>query len=75
MLWLYMHHVAVQVDAVPAASDNSRVCTLQVGDGRLPDVVRGRIAGNDRPNADFIAATSRHRAAVVVPSLPFAGSK
>jgi pantothenate kinase len=52
-----------------------RVYARQVGDGRLPDVVQGRIAGNDRPNADFIAAVSRHRAAVLVPSLPFAHSK
>lgn len=43
----------------------------QVGDGRLPEVVRGRIAGNDRPNAEFIAASSRRRAAVIVPSLLF----
>jgi hypothetical protein len=75
MLWLHMHHVAMQINAAAATINNSRVCTLQVGDGRLPDVVRGRIAGNDRPNADFIAATSRHRAAVVVPSLPFAHGK
>ena len=43
--------------------------------GRLlpcPQVSRGRIAGNDRPNAELIAGT-KARATRVVPSLPFAG--
>lgn len=48
-----------------------RVFVRQVGIGLAPEVSRGRIAGNDRPNAELIAATKR-RARVVVPSsVPF----
>lgn len=43
----------------------------QVGDGRDPQVVRKRVAANDRPNAELIVAASRRRATVVVPSVPF----
>jgi hypothetical protein len=44
---------------------------LQVGIGLEPDVSRGRIASNDRPNAVQVAGT-RHHAKVLVPStVPF----
>ncbi len=63
----------------PSASGNAAAETerqlhhaaMQVGDGRDPDTVRARIGSNDRPNAELIQASSRHRAAVIVPSLPF----
>lgn len=47
-----------------------RVYERQVGDGRQPEVVRGRIADNDRPNAELIML-HKQRARVIVPSVPF----
>mmetsp|Transcript_23524 Transcript_23524/g.51628 ORF Transcript_23524/g.51628 Transcript_23524/m.51628 type:complete len:288 (+) Transcript_23524:173-1036(+) len=49
-----------------------RVFRRQTGNGLDPDVSRGRIRSNDRPNGELIAAASRSRAAVLVPSsVPF----
>lgn len=47
-----------------------RVYARQVGLGVAPEVSKGRIEGNDRPNGELIECT-KHRAAVIVPSLPF----
>lgn len=46
-----------------------RVYARQTGHGVAPETSRARIAGNDRPNAELIAAT-RRQASLTVPSLP-----
>ncbi len=51
-----------------------RVYERQTGHGVASGVSRGRIAGNDRPNAELIAGT-KGRALLVVPSLPFRGAR
>jgi pantothenate kinase len=47
-----------------------RVFERQTGNGVAAEVSRGRIQGNDRPNGELIE-TTKQRATVVVPSLPF----
>jgi pantothenate kinase len=47
-----------------------RVFSRQTGNGVAAEVSRGRIEGNDRPNGELIAST-KSRADVVIPSLPF----
>ena len=46
-----------------------RVFARQTGHGVTPEVSRGRIAGNDQPNAELVALT-RGRASLAVPPLP-----
>lgn len=49
----------------------ARVFDRQVAIGLAPEVSKGRIEGNDRPNAELIAA-GKSRARMVVPSsIPF----
>lgn len=47
-----------------------RVFERQTGHGVEPEASRGRIAGNDRPNAELIAGTAG-RASRVLASIPF----
>lgn len=47
-----------------------RVFERQTGNGVAPEVSKGRIAGNDRPNGELIELT-KNRAALLVPSIPF----
>mmetsp|Transcript_66564 Transcript_66564/g.210690 ORF Transcript_66564/g.210690 Transcript_66564/m.210690 type:complete len:351 (-) Transcript_66564:259-1311(-) len=46
-----------------------RVLQRQVDIGAAPEVAKGRIAGNDRPNAELIMST-KPQADLIVPSLP-----
>ena len=48
----------------------NRVFERQGAIGLEPGVSKGRIAGNDRPNAELIA-TTKGAATVLVPSVPF----
>ncbi|KAG2484293.1 hypothetical protein HYH03_016839 [Edaphochlamys debaryana] len=55
----------------PLDTAMERVFQRQTGIGLAPEVSRVRIATNDRPNAELIAA-SKHRATLLVPStVPF----
>ena len=47
-----------------------RVYRRQTGNGQAPEVSLGRIAKNDRPNAELVE-TSKVWADLIVPSLPF----
>ena len=49
----------------------ARVYARQVGNGRDPEVVKGRIAGNDRPNAELVEACKKSARVVVPSSIPF----
>lgn len=58
---------------VPLDTAMTRVFDRQVAIGLAPEVSRGRIAGNDRPNGEQVVA-SRGAARVLVPSsVPFCG--
>ena len=58
----------VEVDLDEAMT---RVYNRQVGNGRDPEIVKGRIAGNDRPNAELVEACKRNAKVVVPSSIPF----
>jgi pantothenate kinase len=47
-----------------------RIFARQTGNGLTPEASLARIQGNDRPNGQVVA-TSKQRARLVVPSLPF----
>lgn len=45
---------------------------VQMNDNkRAEEVVKARIATNDRPNAELVEKVSRPRAAVLVPNMPY----
>eukprot|EP00873_Tetraselmis_striata_P016057 jgi/Tetstr1/436321/TSEL_025159.t1 len=46
-----------------------RVYTRQTGNGVAPEVSRGRVDGNDRPNGELVMETRRN-ADIVIPELP-----
>lgn len=48
-----------------------RVFARQTGMGLAPEVSRGRIDGNDRPNGELVARTQRHAHVVVSSRIPF----
>ena len=49
----------------------ARVFRRQTAQGRAPYVVRGRIAGNDRPNAELVDASKGHAQVLVPSGIPF----
>ncbi|GBF88037.1 uridine kinase [Raphidocelis subcapitata] len=65
---------AVFVD-VPLDTAMDRVYRRQVALGLAPDVSRRRIAGNDRPNGELVAASAGAARVVVPSSVPLSGSE
>jgi len=51
-----------------------RVFDRQVAIGLAPEASRGRIEGNDRPNAELVAATQGAARVVVSSEVPFLGA-
>jgi pantothenate kinase len=59
---------------VPLDTAMDRVYRRQVALGLAPEESRRRIAGNDRPNGELVAAGSGVAGVVVPSSVPLAGS-
>lgn len=55
--------------AVPGAAQSVR--RRQTSIGLAPEVSRGRIAGNDRPNGELINESKKNAKVIVPSSIPF----
>jgi len=56
---------------VPLDAAMDRVFKRQTSIGLAPEVSRGRIAGNDRPNGELINESKKHAKVIVPSSIPF----
>jgi pantothenate kinase len=51
----------------------ARVAARQVANGAAPAAAAARVAANDRPNAELVAATARHARVLVPSDVPLCG--